>query len=558
MNQNEQGMLYPFRLSGSRMRQSAVKLRRQGQTVDALALVRRAAEQEDTPAAWQALAVEMRHTGNWEAAARLMARVLSRDQQHPGVWADMALCMQALGQSAVAVDCAYHQLQADPWGKDGDAARDVLAALDVMPDAREPRRTQRMIHRGLNAWQSGDRAAGERRIRRALRIAAEPQRLLVTAAMMCMLALDLDGALHYLCRALRRDPEDPRTLTALATLQHQRGKRRLARGLLGRAGKHADSVMAEDGFLTTAWAQDAWPELNEYLAARMKRQPHRIPLLAAKATMLWEQGKGEEARQMWREILSIDPDDRSAATMLAQASHAPERFFTALGMLPRSERQRQQQALQMAAESLPMQELLRPGSQSRRMLDWFLAGSDLRERQYAMELLGSSEDAAVIPYLKELLCLPFLHYEVRQWALVRLAEMGCGEEMLILAGDHYTTIACRKVEAEEQPDPGRDFLLEVLRETRRYRQSSDFACTAAALWRRMSPEDRALAGGAQRQLWCKALEIYFLCNQAQDTVALRVMQETTCGQRRVRRIIRRIHRYTTKSSRPMPENGDTV
>ena len=46
MSQNEQGTLYDFRLSGSRMRQSAQQLRRQGQVVDALVLTRRAAEQE--------------------------------------------------------------------------------------------------------------------------------------------------------------------------------------------------------------------------------------------------------------------------------------------------------------------------------------------------------------------------------------------------------------------------------------------------------------------------------------------------------------------------------
>ena len=59
MEQNEQGMLYPFRISGSRLRQRAQQLRRYGQTLDALALVRRAAEQEDTPAGWMALAEEL-------------------------------------------------------------------------------------------------------------------------------------------------------------------------------------------------------------------------------------------------------------------------------------------------------------------------------------------------------------------------------------------------------------------------------------------------------------------------------------------------------------------
>ncbi len=552
MSQNEQGVLYPFRLSGSRMRQSAVNLHRRGQAVDALALVRRAAEQDDTPSAWQALAAELRQTGNWEAASRLLARVLSRAPQQMGAWADMARCMQALGQNAVAVDCAYHQLQEDPWGRDGDAARDVLAALDTMPDAKEPHRTQRMIHRGLTAWQSGDREMGERCVRRALRIAADKQRLLVTTAMLCMLEMDFDGALRYLCRALRCDPQDPRTLTALSTLFHQRGKRRLARGLLVRAGKYADSVMAEDGFLTAAWAQDAWPEMQEYLAARMKRQPHRIPLMAAKATMHCEMGDTETARQLWREIIAIDPDDRSAATMLAAAQQGQERFMVIPGMLPRAERQRQLTELRMAAESLPMAAMLRPGSRERRLIDWCLTSAEVVERQ-VVQMLLSGDDAAFIPYLKELLCQPFLRHDVRQWALVRLAEMGCREEMLILAGDHYTLIACQKVEESGQPSSWASFLGALLTETRRHGQSREIAQMAAALWKCMNDHERAHAGSAGQSLWCKAVEIYFLCMQGADAVALRAMEDAAQPQRRIRRILRRIHRYMTKSSRPAPE-----
>ena len=546
MNQNEQGMVYAFRLSGSRMRQSAQNLRRQGQIVDALTLTRRAAEQEDTASAWQALAAEMCHTGNWEAASRLLARVLSRDQQQQGVWADMARCMQALGQNDVAVDCAYHQLQEDPWGKDGDTARSVIAALDLTSDDKEPRRIQRLIHRGLTAWQSGDRVTGERRIRRALRVAADRERLLVTTAMLCMLEMDFDGALHYLPRALRLNPDDPRTLTALSTLYQQLGKRRLARGLLARAGKHADSVMAEDGFLTSAWAQDAWPEMNDYLAVRMKRQPHRIPLLAAKATMLCENDDLEAARQLWKEILSIDPDDRSAATMLARAQHAPEQLFTAPGMLPRAERQRQMTELQMAAESLPMADVLRSGSLGRRTLDWFLASSEIQERQYAMDLLGSSDDAAAIPYLKELLCRPFLRHDVRQWALIRLAEMGCQDEMLILAGTHYTMIACRKVDEETAASPWRQFLPELLRETWQYDCSGEMIRFAAGVWRKLPEDARLQAGGMHRYLWAKAVEVLFLLKNEEEALAAKAVRDAAQSPRRISRVLRRIHRCMTK------------
>ena len=206
----------------------------------------------------------------------------------------------------------------------------------------------------------------------------------------------------------------------------------------------------------------------------------------------------------------------------------------------------------MAAESLPMTAMLRPGSRERRLIDWCLTSAEAVERQ-VVQMLLSGDDAAFIPYLKELLCQPFLRHDVRQWALVRLAEIGCREEMLILAGDHYTLIACQKVEESGKPSSWASFLGALLTETRRYGQSSEIAQMAAALWKCMNDHERAHAGSAGQSLWCKAVEIYFLCMQGADAVALRAMEDAAQPQRRIRRILRRIHRYMTKSSRPAPE-----
>lgn len=544
MSQNEQVMLYPFRLSGSRMRQSAVQLRRQGQVLDALSLVRRAAEQDDTPSAWQALAAELQRTGNWEAAVQMLARVLSRDPQHPGAWIDMGRCLQALGHPDAALDCAYHQLQVEPWSPEGNAARAMLVELETAADAKEPRRTQRLIHRGLTAWQNGNRALGERRIRRAVRLAEEKERLLVTTAMMCMMELDLTGALKYLPMALRLAPDDPRTLTALSTLYYQQGKRRLARGFLQKAGQYADSVMAEDGFLTAAWAQDAWKEMQEYLDQRMKRQPHRTALLSAKAGMLCERGDLPAAQQLWKDILAIDPDDRHAATMLASAQIPVHTLFCIRGMLPASERERQLTELKMAAESRDMAELLRPGSRSRRLADWFITGNYADERRYVMTLLEkNADDAAVIAFLKELLCQPFLRFETRQWALIRLAEMGCRDERLIMTGGHFSLIACQKVEEQKQERPWRMFLSVLLEETKQYRRSREIAELAADIWRVLPPEYRMEAATTQRYAWCKAMEILYLRIAGEEEAAARAVTDAALSSRKISRVIRRISRY---------------
>lgn len=543
MSQNEQGKVYAFRLSGSRMRQSAVQLRRQGQVLDALALVRRAAEQDDTPSAWQALAAELRQMGNWEVSAQLLARVLSREPHQVGAWIDMARCLQALDQPALAVDCAYHQLHEDPWSPEGDAARAMLAELEIIPEAKEPRRAQRLVHRGMVTWQSGDRAVGERRIRRALRMVADKERLLVTAAMMCMLEMDFAGALKYLPRALKCNPDDPRTLTALSTLYHQLGKRRIARAFLAKAAPHAESVMAEDGFLAAAWAQDAWPETEHYLAARMKRYPHRKALLAAKATMCCELDRMEEAQQCWREILAIAPDDRHARTMIAHVQREPENFISLPGMLPRAERKRQMAELLQAAEEQPVAELLRIASRERQLIDWMLESSDLTEQQAVMALLARGEASpALTAYLKELLCRPFLRSETRQWALVRLAEMGCREEMLIMAGNHYTIVQCQPVSEKKQQQPWRMFLPMLLTETRRYHQSNGIVEFAESLWRCMTPAQRMDAVGSGRFVWCKAMEILYLRMAGEEETAAMVALSTPLSARRISRVLRRLAR----------------
>ena len=550
MSQNEQGVLYPFRLTGSRMRQSAVQLRRQGNMLDALALVRRAAEQDDTPAAWQALAAELRQMGNWEAAVRLLARVLSQDPHQSGAWMEMARCLHALGQDALAVDCAYHQLQEDPWSAESDAARALLAEADTSPAGREPGRVQRLVQQGLTAWQNGDRTAGERRIRRALRISADKERLLVTTAMMCMLEMDFAGALKYLPRALKYSPEDPRTLTALAALYHQLGKQRMSRGFLQRAGQHADSVMAEDGFLSAAWAQDAWPAMAAYLNTRMKRYPHRITLLGAKATMCSELGDLHGARTLWREILAIDPDDRTAATMLPWSQTQTAPVINVPGMLPRGERQRQMTELRMAGEGLPAAELLRPGSRERRLIDWAVESIDPAERQLAMALLQRADAPAVVAYLKELLCRPLLPMEVRQWALVRLAELDCREEMLMMAGPHYTLVQCQAVDEKKPRQPWRMFLPLLLRETRRHGASHEIAEFAAALWGCMTHRQRMEAVGSGRLVWCKAMEILYLRMAGQEERAAQTALQTFQSPRRISRVLRQLGRVLLAEAIP--------
>lgn len=543
MNQNEQGVLYPFRLSGSRMRQSAMTLRRQGRTLDALSLLRRAAEQDDTPAAWHALAAELVSLSNWETAVPLLARVLSRDAHQSGVWVDMARCLHALGDTGGALDCVYHQLQEDPWSPEGDTARAMLADMNLTPDEKEPHRTQLLFRWGRDAWQGGDRKAGERRICRAVRMTDEKAPMLLAASALCMMEGDDAGAMKYLCRALRHDPEDSRTLTALSAMLHEQGRHRLAHAFLRKAGEHAVSVPEENCFLTAARTQRAWKEAGAYLEERLKRQPCRKELLSAQAQMQALQGDMAAATHLWQEILAIDPDDRHAATLIGARQFVLRQLLGSGSRLVPAERELQRQLLKEAAADSTMDALLKPGSRTRRLIDWFITGKYRDERSDTMALLGAhSGEAAVIAYMKELLCQPFLRMEVRQWALVHLADTAHGEELLISIGGRFSRVACQRTEKKRAGHPWRMFLPSLLTETRRYRKSRDIADFAASIWRVMPWEYRMEAATVQRYAWCKAMEVLYLRTAGEEEAALRAVEDAALPARQITRVLRRISR----------------
>lgn len=542
MIQNEQGVMYPFRLSGSRMRRSAAYFRRHGQVVDAMILVRRAAEQEDTPAAWLALAEELRLTCNWEAAAQLLARVISREPEHPSAWLDMARCLQALGMTEVALNCAFQQLRMAMKAVDVDEVdeiRDMIAEMQKPERAHEIRREQKLMHRALQAWRNGDRPLGERRFIRLLRITDDKERVLTSAAMLCMMELDLEGAEKYLIRALRINPHSTRVMTSLSTLYFQKGKRRLARGFLQRAGKCAESVTEEDSFLTAAWAQDAWAEMKEFLTARKKLMPHRTALQSAEAGMLMEIGLTQTAQELWRNIVAINPEDRYAAAMLTASATEAERFFHVPGIMPRRMRRQQMEKLQHAAAQ--REELLQIGSGNRRLLDWLLSSDEMEERQYVMQLLEGREDEAMSAFLRELLCRPFLPGETREWAMQRLKEMGCRDRMPIMLGGYYGMLQCRNPEENKPVRPWREFLSTLLTVTRRHRRSSEIVDFAATIWEKL-PVPVRIRAGKRPYIWSVAVEVLFLIDKGEAKKAVRAISGSYISTCRVNRVIRRIHR----------------
>ncbi|MBQ8200863.1 MAG: hypothetical protein IJZ74_03745 [Clostridia bacterium] len=540
MNETNRSLLIPFQLSGSHMRRRAALYRRYGQVPEALTLLRRAAEQDDTAAGWQALAEEMRLLGNWETASMLLGRVLSRADHAPSAWLAMGRCQAALGQTELAIDCLYHQLQEDAWSPEGDAARTMMPELDAQQQEREPRRVPMLVQRGLRSWHAGDRQLGSRRMERAVRITAHRDRLMVTLALLHMMCWDYAGAMRWLAKALRQQPDSPRALCAMSAVLQQLGKPRAARGFLRKAMPRCTDVRLADQFLTSAWALNAWPEMETYLDAQLKRYPYRTALLNARATMLYEQGRTEEAQETWRLILSVDPGDRRAASMQAWTKRHPEAgTLPAPGKLPQPVVDEQRRLVQPGDAA--SKDVLRHGSQERIVMDWFASSMDAEEAELALTAAcGQCDAAAETRFLRELLARPGVQQAVSQRALIRLAELGCTEQSCMLAGNRYTIVQCQKTTQSIQRSTWRLFLPMLLRETRRYGESPEIAQFAASLWAAMSPAQRQNAAVRQGYLWCKGMEVLWLRLTGREERAVRVARYMLTSQRRIRRVLRQL------------------
>ena len=538
MKETNQGMVIPFELSSGRMRRSAQEYRRRGQPLDALTLMRRAAEQEDSAAGWQALAAEMRQLGCWESAAVLLGRVLSRADHAPSAWLDMARCQAALGAKSLAADCLYHQLQEDPWSPEGDAARVMLSEVEELHEVKEPHRTNRLIQRGIRLWREGNTSAGLRCLERAVRLTAHKPRLMTTIALMHMAQWDFRQAVRWLGKALRTDHMEPRVTCTLAAVLQQMGKRRMARGFLRSAMPLCMDTTLEEQFLTTAWAMDAWQETNEYLTARLKTHPYRTSLLRARATMLHERGDREAAQETWRQILSIDPGDRRAATLLQWSKQEPGLPLPPPGKLPPRIVQEQRETL---LEGMEDAALLRPGSETRRIIEWCAASGDEEEREIALMLVRMAPEQEA-DFLRELLTRPDIPEGTRQSALMRLAEMKHFESLTMLLGDRFSVAQCQPVSKKQAGRPWRMFLPLLLRETRQYGRSAEIVRFAAQLWPFMTEMQRLDAATGGGFLWCRAFEVLWLRHIGQEEAAVRVVRHMPVSPRRVSRLLRQLAR----------------
>lgn len=540
MNERNWGQVVPFALSAARMRRGANLRRKQGAHLEATELLRQAAWAEDSVMGWLALGQQLRSLGCYEQAAMILTRLLARDERVPEIWLEMGRCLRAIGQKELALDCYYHFLQEDPYSPAADEARMALSDLEAPEHVHEPLRLMNLIHRGMHDWQEGRRERALRRLHRALRMTRRPERLGITIALLYMAEGNPHAALPYVAAILRREPNNPRCLTTMATIFSQMDKPRIARAFLRRSMPYCQDVPGEELFLSAADAIFARREAKDYLHARLRKQPHRIALLHALANQCYAAGQKDKALQIWQRILRLDPDDRRARVLRKWAPEHPELPLPPHYSLPAQALHAQLACLTEAVASrTPVEEILRCGTQTRAVLDWCFSLRDLHRQSAALGLLIRHDHPAVRRYFKELLLTSAVVPEIQQCMLVRLAEMGETGPMLLLMGGRFTPVQCQKTQNKPQ-NLWRLFLPTLLYESRFWRQSEEIVSLAADLWPMLSPAQRQEAATQGSVCWAKAIELLYLHMTGQEEAAFSVMERLSVSPRRVRRILRAI------------------
>lgn len=542
MSERNMGQVVPFRLSAGKMRKGAYEHRRRGHPMEAVELLRRAAQQENTPAGWLHLAEELRRLGCYEQAATLLYRLTAGQDIPMQVWMELARCQAALGKPEAAVDSLYHYLNEDPYSDIADEARAMLAELDEVEEPRDAFRLGLLIQRGLTAWRDGRREMGERRLRRAIRMAKRPARLLITLALLLMAENRFSEAAQALTLALRRESGNARAACMLCVAMNAMGHRRMALGLLYQAEKLCYTAEGEELFLTAAWTLSAHGAREEFLLTRHRQQPCRIMLMHHLADLAWEQGDAARARLWWQRILRLDPQDIRATALLRWSRTRDEGLLPPMGMLPNAEAQTMLQSLMDADEQrLSPEEMLAAGSDCRMAVDWCFTVSNQGIQLKCLEVLSAQDAPGIREYMRELLTSPTVHPDVRHRVMLHLAQLGETGPVNVLMGQRMSTAECQPI-PQGKKHLWRAFLSRLLEETRRHRQSEAIVEFAVELWPMLTNVQQHAAAGLDCYLWVKAAEILYLRLTEQDGAAAKVVRRMPVSMRKVSRVLRRIAR----------------
>ena len=530
MTGSNRGRVVPFALSPMRMRAGAMQRVKQGQPVEAVTLLRRAAERDDRPEGWLQLARQLRTMQCYEQAAKILRYAIARGSVCAGTWTELAQCQLALEERDGAVDCLYHALQEDPYD---DASRELLCELEDAPVSQEAFRMPHLVRRALAAWQAGDRESAKRKFRRGMKISRMRSPLHMTLALLYIADGDCRTGLNEALRALKRSPGDVQARLIAAAAVHEMGRTRMAYGLLMRLAPDCVTPAQERTFLDVTEKIGAAEARSAFVKQRLARAPWRVPLLRARAQELLQCGDIPQARPLLNTIVQLDPADLRARAQLACPQEVAEGY-------PRSA---VRGWLTLLMERLPQgvspEELAQSATPLRDALDWCFAQPDGGLQESVLAGIARQDSPQLRAYLRERLVCRGLTEDARNMILVRLAAMGDTDAKPVLVGQRIAS-----AQATSAAVSGRQqeqfFLRMVLMDAARSGHASQMVHFASRLWRVMTAQQRCEAAGEAGYAWVKAIELLYLRIHGLAELEASLRRDMMISPRRVQRIVRRL------------------
>lgn len=530
MSERNMGQVVPFQVNAARLRRSAEDCRRRGQQAEALVLLRRAAQQEDTAAGWLRLAEEYEHLGCCKQAMLLLCRLLAKGDVPPRTWLVLGFAMAHLGNRAIAVNCMHHCMDEDPYEEMAAEVYNLSTLLETETKEHERLRLPLLVRRSLRAWENGNETLGERQLRRAIRMAEHPAPLMVQLSMLLFDQNRMDDGLACIAHAVRREPDDVSALCALAVAVDNMGRPRAARGLLQRAMGMCRNMAEEEMAFAAAETIRAWGVCEAFLSWRLRLQPCCIMALRQQAILCWVKHRPEMAQQYWHKVLQLDPDHFHTRAMLRWAeSHTPHESLPAWP-LPEETTESMLRSLSRLERLHPCTEILLDSDGSCcTVMNWCLLYGDEDLQMRCLGLLQEDHPWAR-QFLRQVLTHPMAAENVREKALSQLGQWGETGYMYVLKGQKIVRMQYTP-EKKAQTTLWRMFACRAADFARGKANRRLLMSMCMKVWLGLTMKQRIQAAGPEREGWLPALHILWLRRSGQEQLAEKVLLTARCPAR---------------------------
>ncbi|MEG0766942.1 MAG: tetratricopeptide repeat protein, partial [Clostridia bacterium] len=311
----ERGQVVPFARSTAYWHQRGLAQKRNQQPLDALELLRRAAQQDPHH---EELLLDLAETYAemhcYEQSNRILFQILAQHQCNPECYFGLGCNFFSLRIYPLARDCLMSYLRHAPDGEYTEDAEEMLALLEaqVLPKDGKTRLLRRTA-RAVAALEEGNPSMAVRLLRRVLALNPHDSATYALVAFALMAKGSAKEALKAARTAWRLDPTNLRACCAMAVALWQNEKPEAARRYVVYATQKVEEESDESLICQTACEIGAHDLAYAQLHGMEREQPYNPLLLHMLAVSCFYTGRMREALRHWACLRRIDPQDTVAA-----------------------------------------------------------------------------------------------------------------------------------------------------------------------------------------------------------------------------------------------------